>query len=743
MDRRSAHRSTPRRKYTVDAFEGIEELQDVRSEHEVEIGLGEDDDSAEEFIAAVEPSSDLDNFSGAEDAVDEDEPVSDGVSDAGERLLDETMSIADEDLDITPKATPNFNFRQVKFHSRTLKGETSGPKTHTRGAGEQGLGGANLHHRRKLCFGDTPEDISPAIDARNYWASEPTLPSRSTNKQGPGGMHGSFYVDKEAVIQAADEESKAWAKHGGMNLLFKKQRLVDITEEQVHVYHPDSDSAAAFVMGPLNNQKLFKLHSGGSMSLTDAWDAQQTNGSDQTNAQRSNYKSGFMLNLGSRVHCLDWVPHQDGPNQYLAASVLPKRDSSRRSSEAPTAPAFTPQNAHKSSVQLWTIRRRKGGTIDTPAGCRLSAMLCTAWGDVKELKFCPMPIKGTDSSNENQLGLLAGLWGDGAVRVLRIKTVPQDGNTSYTVVEKAAFESRPPDTVCTCITWLSSTRIAVGCANGFVAIWDLPSSIKSGSANPRPTVYASISSSYILSITSCYPSRPHLLLTVSMAGYTTITDTSRSGQSLGSPANTAFSNRVRVNPKGLEWCDYLQLALHIDDNYMLKGAPLRRIFTNMGLARAKSNITSLANSPCHPFILIGSASGEVFSTNPLKRVIDAKPPVWQQTWFTHEWRRPTAEELTAANASQDSTADTASNDAGLTIGANGLSRISEGYKVERNILAKGDRNEFNTHNGVLFATVFEENSAITALAWNPNLEVGGWAAAGMGDGLLRVEDIAI
>jgi transcription factor C subunit 6 len=40
-------------------------------------------------------------------------------------------------------------------------------------------------------------------------------------------------------------------------------------------------------------------------------------------------------------------------------------------------------------------------------------------------------------------------------------------------------------------------------------------------------------------------------------------------------------------------------------------------------------------------------------------------------------------------------------------------------------------------------SIYEEKSAITALSWNPNLSFGTWAVAGMGSGLLRVEDIGI
>ena len=71
-----------------------------------------------------------------------------------------------------------------------------------------------------------------------------------------------------------------------------------------------------------------------------------------------------------------------------------------------------------------------------------------------------------------------------------------------------------------------------------------------------------------------------------------------------------------------------------------------------------------------------------------------------------------------------------------------MSRIAEGYKAERVHLLQDDKRVYNQQDGVFYATIYEEASAITALAWNPNLHVGGWAAAGMGDGLLRVENIA-
>ena len=39
-----------------------------------------------------------------------------------------------------------------------------------------------------------------------------------------------------------------------------------------------------------------------------------------------------------------------------------------------------------------------------------------------------------------------------------------------------------------------------------------------------------------------------------------------------------------------------------------------------------------------------------------------------------------------------------------------------------------------------YTTIFEEKTGVIAVAWNPNVRVGGWAAAGLGNGLVRAED---
>ena len=43
----------------------------------------------------------------------------------------------------------------------------------------------------------------------------------------------------------------------------------------------------------------------------------------------------------------------------------------------------------------------------------------------------------------------------------------------------------------------------------------------------------------------------------------------------------------------------------------------------------------------------------------------------------------------------------------------------------------------------LLTTIYDEETGVVQLSWNPNLRFGGWMAAGMGSGLLRVQDLAV
>lgn len=265
----------------------------------------------------------------------------------------------------------------------------------------------------------------------------------------------------------------------------------------------------------------------------------------------------------------------------------------------------------------------------------------------------------------------------------------------------------------TSLAWLSPSDIAVGCANGFVAVWSVAATPSSPS-NPLPYFYQPIHSTYILTIVSGYPTHPHLLATTSMDGGT------RLWSLIDHNKNTVESNRMRVGSAHLSYSPILQAFVSGDENDFARLLAVRRFFTTSAIARLPSTITALA--PCsswHPSTLYGSASGAVLATNPMKRVLHPKEKQWQQTWFTHEWVR------------------------GSEADSPGTSRFFDGYRAESASLLRNMLGDRKLVNGTMIITLYEEETHVTAVAWNPNQACAGWASAAVGCGLIRIEDLAM
>ena len=711
-------------KYSVDAFEGIAELQEAASGDELRDGHVDDDDSAEEFQARPDelPDEAEDVMSGDEGGVDE--VGSNGAaSDTGEQLMDDISVASDPDVGASSLLEVA---RGAQFKKKTKK--TKGQEddlAFTRGLPEGLPKSASKAARRLYFFGPARDDYEPVYKAQAKWVNDPTLPRRSNAKglvlRLPGSaeeIHGAW---------------KWWHEGGGREAFGRRQtvRILDI--EEAAEYMLPAGEERIILMGPYTNPTLYTLPVRQTVPLREAWGADAIT-NDAT------YKNGFMLNLGARVHCLNWLPGRSEKHQYLAASVLPSRPSSF---DASSAPAFNAQPSYNSSIQIWKFEVNEDGSMRVNGSPQLSTVLCTRWSDIKSLEWCPTPTADGDPK------LLATITADGAIRVVEVSLSSSIETTRYQLIENVAFQSRPPNTICTCVTWLGPSRIAAGCANGCIAVWNIDETPPDNNPDhvQRPYIYSSISTSYIASIASCYPSHPNMLITNSMTGYTLLTDISRPHTM--TPAATTTSQRARVAQTPIHWSDWAQAAVGVDDSFLGKMYPLRRWFTTINICRTKSLATAIAGSPCHPHVLFGTASGEVLSTNPLGRMIKSKAEVWQQTWFAHEWRRPTLNEANATlmPASPESGGPLTSKSIPPSvvrgIGANGLSRITEGFKAERVYLAGDEHAVPNSRDYNMFHTVYEQQSAITSLAWNPNPHVAGWAAAGMADGLLRVEDIAI
>lgn len=180
--------------------------------------------------------------------------------------------------------------------------------------------------------------------------------------------------------------------------------------------------------GPANRQEPVHLGHHDSFNFSKPWRNHTARRSDRTSG--TTVREGWYLNVGHRVQCMAWAPEQDGTTQYLAISgpITDEQKKKYNLSESETSSAFQPSPSYPCALQLWEIRGVKAGsltnTLDMNFKPRLWLTLCFEWGDLRRFAWCPM---GRDLREEDEksdmkpIGLLAGVWSDGKLRVLDIK----------------------------------------------------------------------------------------------------------------------------------------------------------------------------------------------------------------------------------------------------------------------------------------------------------------------------------
>ncbi|KAF1947873.1 hypothetical protein EJ02DRAFT_364255 [Clathrospora elynae] len=624
--------------------------------------------------------------------------------------------------------------------------------------------------RLKTLFGPESEDLKPILTSRDYWISQETLPIRRPdtirlNDPFFGSLRRSFFETSEARKKEI-KTLRTWYVDTGKYVLAKAQKCRELSTTEGKAYMGTSGRETMNVLwGPANNPQVHTLQKGSRKKIAEAFDNDQK-------------RRGWLFHLGSRVKEAQWATNEDNSTQYLAVAVEQKSTACWQPNpmENPKAPAFNPTHPYAASVQIWAFEATKKGELDTSKEPRLELVICTDWGEPKQLRWCPVgATDGSKQSNNEQgihLGLLAGTWSDGRARILDVIVPSYGPNTdvpTYVHYSRAAFEVQFPSTIPSCLHWLSGTTLAVATAAGTVGIWTMtrPGTLAAPEIidhSPKPWFYQQLADTYILTISSGWPSQPHYLSISTADGFARLFD-------LRSPnADTTASIRGRTLCLTQSWHEQTQSFVMPDEHYMLKHTPIRRYYHNLYSMRLESSITRVATSPVHPGVLIGGTDGTVETSNPIGRIVNYKVIPWQQKWFVHEWRGPIDNMLVKLTQEEDvqileagpveqpadtslpgtQDGDTASPSIKPTkvphaILSQPLVRITEGYKatqpgIAHTIMTKKSNNNPDVGKGV---TIFEEESAITTLAWNPNLKFGTWAVAGMASGLLRVEDIGI
>jgi transcription factor C subunit 6 len=716
--RRSRRAQVPK-KYTVDAFAGLKDILIESSGEESDSQpVSVQEDSDEEFNQEAVANAEEDDDDDQEDAELE-------AADSENENIEE-YEIADDESVIDTTATATH---QHKPKSRTVVPPATRNETHS-----MGIAGFHARYSREDRvvghFGTGEEDVIAHVRFRDLWRNTPYFPARSAVSRSP------FYPAKKRSKEAT-EGFQWYYDLGGRELFQQTQIIHEQSVEDMQSILPNCPNA--FIAGSYNDPNLFRLEALQSVSLVDAL-AKPNSKSSGTG------RSGWILNLGARAQCLEWVPNRNNISQILMASAnsSTSRDNpiGRDENDEEFQSAFKPGPQRLSGLYLWEFPANRS-KLDFQQDPRLRAVISYDWNDARQLKWCPAPVRDDDleDADQTRLGLLAGVWADGLVRVIDV-VLPNQESTVYLHISKASFESKPPDTICTGVTWLSTSAIAAGCANGNVAVWDLPSSLGLSSenklttapqANPRPWLYKSFHESYITNITCGYPSRPYALFTNCIDGQMRLTD-------LRDPSNdSVFAKRVRTPQVAFAWHDGSQQLLKSDENGDLLSHYLRLFHAKEFAIRWNALITDIATSELHSIILMGCADGLVGTINVAKRMGNLKimPPT-RQIWFQYEWRGAVRKEwdVPIENSSENSEPPV-----DLETFNNPLGRFTDGYKAERVNLNNLSRPNFKE--GTSYSTIYELPTAISRVSWNPNVSFGTWAAAATGSGLIRVEDLGI
>ena len=414
--RKSGRQRVPNKRYTADAFEGLDalnsdsekgleelqQLQDQKNDHDFpEDHLGKDED--EESLAY-----DVSDGSAVLTPEEENEDAHSYAS----------LDAAEER---GPRKTPKGHKRKAKDHSSNVDADV-----HSRGMLENPTKFDHERSRLRLFSGSGVEDILHVVRSRDQWAADPTLPSRENMCQ---------------LISHTDEKRQMEATvgwdwyydEGGRESFAEKQQVRMLSLEEGLPYLPDpTDSSHSFLMGPYGRQKVFTLALSQTLGLEEAWDG--TSGLSTQNPEGSRNskrcRHGWMLNVGTRVRCLDWAPNHYGDTQYLAL-VVAKASSSTHVAMPTEAPAFTPSCPAPSSVQIWAFDA-SDKSIDSARPPELRQVLCTEWGEITQLKWCPVPwaARNEDALDKIFIGLLAGVWGDGCARVLDVQLKKERGTST-------------------------------------------------------------------------------------------------------------------------------------------------------------------------------------------------------------------------------------------------------------------------------------------------------------------------
>lgn len=446
-----------RAKYTTDPFEiagvsGDSDAAETTDPATVKTKKEKgDDDSDEEFQEA--PDDDGDMEEDEEEPEEEEEEEADSEEDPSIMDTGEPTSTPGrgKKKEKTTSSQPRYTKQRRPDGAVALKGD----ETHIRGILNRSENSSKMLHLQ-LSFGSDERDLLAITYARDRWAKGidsgfPTRASLNAAETAPDYTYGpTFGADPEDVKR---ETTRGWDWYydGEVGEGFRKRQCTTKIEEDEYrrIYMPKTKPGKHTILaGPADDQKRFTLGQYESVNFGEAWSEREVrnrpssnkNSADTAGAKRKP-REGWILNLGHKIQTMAWAPNQDGLVQYLAI-VTPITDEQKSNYPDPladkVAAAFRPSAPYPSALQIWAFKAKREDsltkTLDMEFKPRLRLALCTDWGDLRRISWCTLPRAKRDEDDEDilkNIGLLAGIWSDGCVRVLDIKANRDPNATEF------------------------------------------------------------------------------------------------------------------------------------------------------------------------------------------------------------------------------------------------------------------------------------------------------------------------
>ncbi|KAG5357796.1 Transcription factor tau 91 kDa subunit [Yarrowia sp. B02] len=392
-----------------------------------------------------------------------------------------------------------------------------------------------------------------------------------------------------------------------------------------------------------------------------------------------------VINAGAPVSSVAWA-YGHTETQYLAVSTLNSslKDTSSGLPE-PTDPTFKAFacNSGPGTIQIWKFSPQP----------TLNQVFTFDFGFASEMAFQP---RNQDDAR-NDVGLLAAVFQDGSVRVFEVPYNETDKTVNVTL--KAPYRTFiQVNSKATCLCWRGPTAIVVGYTDGKIAEFDIADTDDETAL--IPSYFLPVHSTYVASIACGYPVDPHLVFSSSPDGFCKLTDVSDARHT------RAINLRVIDYTPAVAYQSHVSSFTCLEDSETVRVLPTRQLNLYKSLTsvtRHQTHAMSVGTSINHPFVISGGSDGTVAMGNCVRRVMVGAR-------YTHSY-------------------------AFTILWLFEYSKKDNKYRLFDGLRSDGFVKATNSKNRV----TFPENVTVTSVQWNNNTAAGGWYAAGLTSGLVRVD----